>query len=256
MRPALSRELRWGLLFLLLSIALLMALRFWVLPFFTQPAASDVLPSQEERQAILAFEQQRRADSIAAAAQREAQWKARQEARAARQAQYEALRAQWAAEKAQRAAARAMREAHYDSLRRTRPEKVKIGTIFDANAADTTQLMSIPGIGRHYARAIIAYRERLGGFVSAQQIAEVEHLPHGIEHWFRTDAHPIVKRIALNRASFKELLRHPYLNFEQVKGIVNRRQKMGPLRSWDELRNNPHFTEQDFVRLAPYFRFD
>lgn len=255
-RPRFSRDLRWGLLLLLVCIALLVAVRQWVLPLWDAPPAAEALPTPEERQAIADFERQRLADSLARVQQREAEWQARQMAKAERQARYEAQRAQWAAEKAERAALRVQREAFYDSLRRLRPEKAKIGTLFDANAADTTDLMRIPGIGSHYARAIITYRERLGGFVSPQQVAEVEHLPHGIERWFRTETHAPVRRLRLNRASFKELVRHPYLSYEQVKAIVTRRQKMGTLRSWDDLRNNPLFSERDFERLTPYVRFD
>lgn len=262
-RPSLSRELRWGMLLLLIAIALFAFLRFVLLPWWEKPSAEEGLPTAAERQALQAFEEQRRADSLAYVAQRDSAWNARQMAKAkrqarnaAQQAEYEAQRQRWAAEKAMRAVARAERQAHYDSLRKARPEKAKLGTLFDANTADTTQLQRIPGVGRHYSRAIVAYRERLGGFVSTQQITEIEGLPHGIEHWFRLDTHVAVRRIAVNRASFKELLRHPYLNFEQVKAIANRRQKMGPLRSWEELRNCPHFSERDFARLSPYFRFD
>ena len=50
-------------------------------------------------------------------------------------------------------------------------------------------------------------------------------------------------------------MRHPYLNYEQVKFIVNRRNKIGPLRGWDDLRGCPLFTERDHDRLAPYVSF-
>ena len=34
------------------------------------------------------------------------------------------------------------------------------------NTADTAQLRKVPGIGHHFARKIVEYRERLGGYVS------------------------------------------------------------------------------------------
>ena len=44
---------------------------------------------------------------------------------------------------------------------------------FDLNAADTTQLMQIRGIGRGYARRVVEYRQRLGGFRQEDQLAEI-----------------------------------------------------------------------------------
>ena len=50
------------------------------------------------------------------------------------------------------------------------------GTVIELNHADTVQLKRIPGIGRGLARMIVAYRQRLGGFVSVDQLQEIPHL--------------------------------------------------------------------------------
>lgn len=136
-----------------------------------------------------------------------------------------------------------------------RQEKYAEGTRLPLNAADTTQLKGIPGIGSYKARKIVDYRERLGGFVSPTQLEEIEDMPPGLERWFVADgASP--RRIAINRATFKQLVRHPYLSYEQTRTIVNHIRKYGPLRSWRELRLYPEFSEKDFQRLEPYFSFD
>ncbi len=135
-------------------------------------------------------------------------------------------------------------------------EKYAEGTVVPLNRADTAQLKRIPGIGSHYARKIVAYRERLGGFVSVRQVEEIEGLPPGVSRWFSVEENPEPKRLRINRASFKELVRHPYLSYEQTKDIVNHVRSYGPLRSWQDLRLYPGFSEADFVRLAPYFTFD
>ena len=258
-RPTFSRPLAIGLAALLVCLLAGLGIRMlW-------PTSSNTdgtpAPSAAELAAVRSFEAERRADSLQRAlhqAQQREQWaqeKAqRDRARADRQAQYDAQRQQWAQEKADRQAARDRRQAHYDSLRALRPEKFAAGTVIDANLADTLALQRIPGIGSGYARAIVGYRERLGGFVDARQLAEIEGLPHGIEQWFRV-ASPTVQRLRLNHDTFRQLLRHPYLNFEQVKAIVNRRQKFGALRSLDELAASPQFAPADFARLAPYVQF-
>ena len=147
-------------------------------------------------------------------------------------------------------------QAHYDSVKAQRnyPQKLPKGATVDMNTADTTLLKQIPGIGSYYAQKICRYREALGGFVALEQINEISDLPADIHDWLTFSPQPI-KRILLNKATFKELVRHPYLNYEQVKEIVNLRQQNGALRSWQDLRLSKHFTAADFERLAPYFQF-
>lgn len=135
-------------------------------------------------------------------------------------------------------------------------EKYPEGTRLPLNEADTAELKKIPGIGSYYARKIVDYRERLGGFVSAGQVDEVEGLPPGTSRWFTVAPGFRPKQIRLNHATFKQLIRHPYLNYEQTKDIANYIHSYGPLHSWRELRLYRDFTEEDFRRLTPYFSFD
>ena len=152
-------------------------------------------------------------------------------------------------------AARPARRSREEKQTFVRTEKLAEGSVVDLNAADTTLLKRIPGIGSYYAGKICRYREQLGGFVSVGQIAEVEGLPQGIERWFAVGERPEVKKINVNRADFKTLVRHPYLDYEQVKVIVTHIRKFGPLTGWDDLRLYKEFSEDDFRRLAPYFAF-
>ncbi len=133
--------------------------------------------------------------------------------------------------------------------------KLAQGAHLDANLADTADFQRIPGVGTAYARAIVGYRERLGGFIDARQLTEINGLPYDAANWVRIAPHFQPQRLNLNRATFKALVRHPYLNYEQVKFIVNRRNKIGPLRGWDDLRGCPLFTERDHDRLTPYVSF-
>ena len=143
-----------------------------------------------------------------------------------------------------------------DSLHRTYPKKYKEGTTLSLNEADTTALKGIPGIGRYYAEKICRYRERLGGFIEISQLKEIEGLPEDIERWFTLPEKPQIHQIRINATDFKGLVRHPYLNFEQVKAISNYIRKYGKLSNWEELSNDKNFTQKDFQRLAPYFTFE
>lgn len=146
------------------------------------------------------------------------------------------------------------REARPEA-RYPKAEKYAEGTQIPLNASDTTALQGITGIGSYRAAQIVRYRDRLGGFVSLDQLNEIEDLPPGITRWFRFDpARPTPLRI--NRASFKQLVRHPYLSYEQTKAIVNHIRKYGPFRQLGELRAYDLFTEADLQRLAPYLCFE
>lgn len=135
-------------------------------------------------------------------------------------------------------------------------EKLSEGTTVDINSADTTLLKKIPGIGSYYARKIVNYRERLGGFISVTQIGEIEGLPAGASRWFTVEERTNVKKLRINHAGFKELVRHPYLSYEQTKAIANHIRQYGPIHSLQELRLYHEFTTADLQRIAPYLRFD
>lgn len=147
------------------------------------------------------------------------------------------------------------REERYDSLRRTYVEKFPAGTVLDLNSVDTTTLKRIPGIGSYYAGKIFRYRQRLGGFVRVEQIKEVGGLPDGIEQWFSVEPNAPTTRLNVNRATFQELVHHPYLEYEQVKAIFSYRQKYGNLHSLRDLHLLEVFTEAEEARLAPYIEF-
>ena len=146
--------------------------------------------------------------------------------------------------------------ARQDSLHYLRLEKFTQLTVLDLNSVDTLTLRKIPGIGVGYSLAIVRYRERLGGFVSVAQLKEIEGLPARIEEWFSVEEPFAVRTIAINKSDFKTLVRHPYLNYEQVKVITTHIRKYGSLRSWKDLQLYSEFTPQDFERLTPYFVFE
>lgn len=134
------------------------------------------------------------------------------------------------------------------------PEKYRERVQLDLNQVDTNQLRRIPGIGPVYARRIIRYRERLGGFVSTAQLAEIPDLPDSLDSWFvLSDVTP--RRIRVNKDAFNTLSRHPYMGYARASAIANQRRIYGPIRSLDELNLMPEFSGADLMRLAPYLDF-
>ena len=140
-----------------------------------------------------------------------------------------------------------------------RIEKYPKGTVVDLNTADSATFTHIPDIGAYTAGAIVRYRNRLGGYVDHEQLLEIYAMtPERIEPlraWLTINAAQ-VQPLFINRLEFKALLRHPYLNYEQVKSIMNYRRAHGKLVSLEQLAFLEHFTPTDITRLTPYVHFD
>lgn len=111
--------------------------------------------------------------------------------------------------------------------------------ILDLNTADSTQLVALPQIGEVMASRIHRYRNRLGGFVSFEQLYEVRGMDSTrfatIRPYLVLESSGITK-LEVNRDEFRTLLRHPYLEYEQVRAIVNHRERRGLIRNWEQLK--------------------
>ncbi len=110
--------------------------------------------------------------------------------------------------------------------------------LIEINSADSLALDELPGIGLVFAKRIIKYREMLGGYAYPAQLKEVYGMDTGRLAGFikliRIDTLHL-RKLDLNKATFKELLAHPYLDYDQVKAIVRFRDKKGRLNSTGEL---------------------
>ncbi|MCC7466186.1 MAG: helix-hairpin-helix domain-containing protein, partial [Saprospiraceae bacterium] len=78
----------------------------------------------------------------------------------------------------------------------------------DINMAGEEQLKTLPGIGAVRAKQLVQYREKLGGFQSLEQVAEMRSLPDSvfqqIRPWLRVGIAG-VRKINLNTATVAEL---------------------------------------------------
>lgn len=134
------------------------------------------------------------------------------------------------------------------------PHKLRANEHIEINGADTTLLMKIPGIGSYYASRIVRYRERLGGFASAQQLEEIDGLPESSIAYIKIDEQQI-RKMNLNKLTLNQLKKHPYLNFYQAKEICDYRRQRGPIKSLEELKLLKDFPPAEIERLTPYISF-
>ena len=134
------------------------------------------------------------------------------------------------------------------------PVKIKPGEHIVLNTADTSQLKRVPGIGSGFARAIVSYGRRLGGYVSVEQLREIDNFPESAIAYFVVK-HPVVSRLNLNRLPLSSLRRHPYIGFYQAKTIIEYRRLHGRINSLDDLKLCKDFTPEAIERLRPYVEF-
>ena len=118
------------------------------------------------------------------------------------------------------------------------PTEKKAIPIVDLNTVDSTTLVELPQIGPYTAVRIIEFREKLGGFIDKEQLRDVKGMDDArfaaIQPYINLGAVEI-RKVDVNRADFKTLVHHPYLSYEQVKRIVNQREKRGMIKNWAQL---------------------
>lgn len=149
---------------------------------------------------------------------------------------------------------RDIRHAEHDSTVVRYQVKIRKGEHVVLNMADTTALKTIPGIGPYFARKIIQYGERLGGYVSVDQLDEIEDFPLDAKDYLVIET-PCPKRLNVNKLSLNDLKRHPYINYFQARAIMDYRRLHGPLKSLDDLRLSKDFPPEAIARLTPYVEF-
>lgn len=158
-----------------------------------------------------------------------------------------------------------------DSVRRaesgrsvqTYPSKYKRKTLkpvlsIDINRADSAQLLPLPGIGPVFAGRIIKYRSLLGGFVSVEQLGEVYGIPVEAIQKIRNQVYidsSAIRKIHIDSASFRALLRHPYLEYEDVKALIEYRDFKGDINSIHELKINHILQDSTLNKIDVYFDY-
>ncbi len=109
----------------------------------------------------------------------------------------------------------------------------------EINSADSAMLVQKFLLSPWLARRILKYRTLLGGFYSRTQLREVYGMKtatyNAIKTFVRIDTSKI-KKTDLNTATFKQLLHHPYIDYETTKKLVNFRRKVHGFSSFQQVR--------------------
>ena len=131
-------------------------------------------------------------------------------------------------------------------------------TLTELNAADTSELQKLRGIGSYYARRIVEYRNRLGGFLHPEQLMEIRGIDSArfalFRDWISLDT-ALIDGIDLNNADERALGRHPYIGFHLARSILKYKSFRKTIASTDELVENKILTAQQAEKISPYLKF-
>lgn len=137
-----------------------------------------------------------------------------------------------------------------------KPEKL----LLDINTADSSAFERLPGIGEKLSSRIVRYRERLGGFVSLDQLSEVygihDTLFRKLKEYLVLNRNAELKRLQINMADYKALRQHPYVSHVSAKILLAYRRVHDRIKDKEELMGVIGLDKKEMEKLLPYLAFD
>lgn len=128
----------------------------------------------------------------------------------------------------------------------------------EINTADTIVFKRLPGISGTLAKRMVSFRDKLGGFYSVDQVAEVYGLSEPafqlIKPYLRCDAE-VIRKINVNAAGLDELKAHPYIKYQVGNAVIQYRQQHGPFQNRDDLSRLHVLSDDLLQKLGPYLSY-
>ena len=126
----------------------------------------------------------------------------------------------------------------------------------DINKATQQDFETVSGVGEVLATRIIKYRNKLQGYSLPSQLYEVwglsKETANEVLETFKIVDKPIIAKVNVNTATFKEVLKNPYIDYELCKKIFEYRDEVAELQNISELRNIKDFPLDKYDRIVIY----
>lgn len=149
-----------------------------------------------------------------------------------------------------------------DTIKEKNQKKKKNYTknIFDINTADTAQLNQVKGIGEKTALSIVRYREKLGGFVSLEQLKEVfllKNRPDVLNNLLSCVTLNVenIQKLQINEIGYDLLKSHPYIPPKLARIIINYRTQHGNFSQAEDLKKIKILADSTYQKILPYLHF-
>lgn len=131
--------------------------------------------------------------------------------------------------------------------------------LIDINLATQEDLKAVYGIGDGLSDRILKEKDKLGGFVSMEQMNDVWGLSDEViaqlNRSFKIGVMPAVKKIKINDASVKELSQFPYFRYALARSIVTHRSMNGEIKGTEDLIKISGFPVDKVKIIALYLEF-
>ncbi len=141
--------------------------------------------------------------------------------------------------------------------KKTKTFRPKLRPVVELNSADTSLLKTLTGIGSYYAKKIVDYRMRLGGFYSFEQLTEIYKLEHDVIDANRSVLSvdtTLIQKININTADKEQLKKHPYIKWQVANSIVLYRANHGKYKQLKDITQSVLVSDSLYKRLRPYLK--
>jgi DNA uptake protein ComE-like DNA-binding protein len=149
-----------------------------------------------------------------------------------------------------------VKQAHNEQ----KQEKINYGKrkLLNLNIIDSASLEALPGIGPVLSARIVKYRNLLGGYVSTEQLKEV----YGLSDETFDVIYPrvfadslTIRKIRINDADFKVLIRHPYFTRNEVSAILKYLELKGKITGIGDMTENNLISTETAIKIREYLDF-
>lgn len=125
------------------------------------------------------------------------------------------------------------------------------------NKADSATLTQVRGIGDFFAGEIVSRREKLGGYTDFSQLLAIYNFDSSslklVKPQLSLDPSR-VKKLSLKNSTFEAFLKHPFLDYPQVKAIFNYKDQVDSISSVKELKSERILGKRTFKTIKPYLK--
>ena len=134
----------------------------------------------------------------------------------------------------------------------------KDSVYIDLNTSDTLDLQEVKGVGKVRARNIYKYGQKLGGYISVEQLREVYSIDEETfqkikPHFYASKIE--IRKININSDDVKYLANHPYIDFALAKAFIRFRKKYNQdFTKIEDIKNIHLMDEETYNKLYPYLK--
>lgn len=124
----------------------------------------------------------------------------------------------------------------------------------EINTASSDEFKQLKGITPLLAKLFATYRNRLGGYLSINQIAEIYNMPDSTYQLIKNQltCNGLVTKIKLNEVTESDLSAHPYISFKDAKSLIRYRDQHIQFSSLEEIYSIFSIDRKRAEKFIPY----